>query len=96
MKHEYFSVILHSDDYHLFTFLISGIKQLQLTCMPQRSKLTDFTMFKLINIALEPILKFYSESSLMHKEAADTASIAFYMNDLFSSYSDFKFQFAFL
>ena len=52
-------------------------------------------MFKLINIVLEFILKLYSESSLMHKETTDTAFIAFYMNDLFSSYSGFKSQFVF-
>ena len=53
-------------------------------------------MSKLINIVLEPILKLYSESSLMHKEAADTASIVFYMNNLFSDHSDFESQFTFL
>ena len=53
-------------------------------------------MFKLINIVLGLILKPYLESSLMHKEAADAASIAFYMNNLFSSHSDFESQFAFL
>ena len=80
----------------MFTFLISGIRQLQLTCIPQGSKSAGFTMSELINIVLRLILKPYSESSLMHREAADTASIVFYMNDLFSSYSDFKFQFTFL
>ena len=53
-------------------------------------------MSKLINIVLRPISEPYSESSLMHKEADDTASIAFYMENLFSGYSDFKSQFAFL
>ena len=96
MKYEYFSVVLHSDNYHLFTFSISGIEQLQPTHMSQGFKSADFTMFKLINIVLEFILELYSESSLMHREAADTASIAFYMNNLFSDYSDFKSQFAFL
>ena len=53
-------------------------------------------MSELINIVLGLILKPYLESSLMHKEAADATSIAFYIDDLFSSYSDFEFQFAFL
>ena len=64
--------------------------------MPQRFKSAGFTMFELINIALGLILKLYLESSLMHKEAANTASIVFYMDNLFSSHSDFEFQFAFL
>ena len=53
-------------------------------------------MFKLINIVLRFILKLYLESSLMHKEAVDTASIVFYMNNLFSGHLDFEFQFVFL
>ena len=64
--------------------------------MPQKSKSADFMMFKLINIVLEPILKLYLESFLMHEEAADTTFIAFYIDNLFSSHSDFKSQFAFL
>ena len=31
IKHEYFSVVLHSDNCHLFTFSIPGIGQLQPT-----------------------------------------------------------------
>ena len=96
VKHKYFSVVLHSDDHHLFTFLISGIRQLQLTCIPQGSKSAGFTMFKLMNIVLELILKPYLEFSLMHEEATNTASIAFYMDNLFSSYLSFESQFAFL
>ena len=53
-------------------------------------------MSELMNIVLEPILKPYSESFLMYKEAADAASIAFYMDDLFSGHSDFESQFIFL
>ena len=96
VKHKYFSVVLHSDNCHLFTFSISGIEQLQLTCMPQGSKSAGFTMSELMNIALEPILKPYSEFSLMHEEATNTASIAFYMDDLFSGHLSFESQFAFL
>ena len=80
----------------MFTFLISGIKQLQLICMSQKFKSANFTMFKLINIALKLILKLYLESSLMYKEATDAASIVFYMDDLFNSYSGFESQFTFL
>ena len=80
----------------MLTFSISGIKQLQLTCISQRSKSADFTMSELMNIALGPILKLYLKSSLMHDEAADTAFIVFYIDDLFSGHSDFESQFAFL
>ena len=96
VKHEYFSVVLHSDDCHLFTFLISGIGQLQFICIAQGSKSAGFTMSELMNIVLELILKPYSESFLIHEEATDTASIVFYMNNLFSSHLSFESQFTFL
>ena len=32
----------------------------------------------------------------MHRESSEPASITFYIDDLFSEHSDFKFQFAFL
>ena len=53
IKHEYFSVILHSEDCHLFTFTILKIRQLQSTRMSQRSRSAGFTMSELINIMLE-------------------------------------------
>ena len=96
IKHKYFSVILHSEDHYLFTFTISGIRQLQLTKMPQGSRSAGFIMLKLINIMLGPILKPHLESSLMHGEFSGPASIAFYMNDLFSRHPDFESQFTFL
>ena len=96
IKHEYFSVILHSEDRHLFAFTISEIEQLQSTRMPQEFKSAGFTMLKLINIMLELISELYLESSLMYEESSGPASITFYMNDLFSEHSDFKSQFTFL
>ena len=96
VKHGYFSVVLHPDDRHLFAFSIPGIGQLQPTRMPQGSKSAGFTMSELMNIALGPIPEPYPESSLMHGEAADAASIAFYMDDLFSGHPDFESQFVFL
>ena len=96
IKYRYFSVVLHSEDCHLFTFTILGIGQLQSTKMPQKSRSAGFTMLKLINIMLEPILKPHSESFLMHRESSGPALIAFYIDDLFSGHSDFKSQFTFL
>lgn len=96
IKHSYFNVILHSEDWHLFTFSISGIGQLQPTHMPQGSQLAGFMMTKLMNIALGSISEHQSEPFLMHSKSSDSVSITFYMNDLFSGHSDFESQFAFL
>ena len=96
VKHGYFSVVLHPEDCHLFTFFISGIGQLQPTQMPQGSRSAGFTMSELMNITLEPIPEPKSEFSLMHDNLTKPASIAFYMNDLFSGHPDFESQFTFL
>lgn len=96
IKHSYFSIILHSENWHLFAFSISEIEQLQSTCMLQESWSADFTMMKLMNIILDSISKPQSKFSLMHSKFLDSAPITFYMNDLFSSHSNFESQFAFL
>ena len=64
--------------------------------MPQKFRSADFTMSELINITLSSILKSQSELSLIYKRFTELTSIAFYINDLFSDYSDFESQFIFL
>ena len=96
IKHDYFSVVLHLNNCHLFLFSISEIEQLQLTQISQESQSADFTMSELMNIMLESISEPQSESSFMHEKLMKSVSIAFYMNNLFSDHSDFESQFAFL
>ena len=96
IKYNYFSIVLHLNNCHLFAFSISEIEQLQLTQMSQKSQSADFTMSELINITLESISEPQSELSLMHEKLMKSVSIAFYMNNLFSGHSDFESQFAFL
>ena len=53
-------------------------------------------MSELMNIMLESISESQSELFLMHERLTESASIAFYINDLFSSHSNFESQFTFL
>ena len=53
-------------------------------------------MSELMNITLKSISESQSELFLMHRKLTESALIVFYMNDLFSSHSDFELQFAFL
>ena len=58
--------------------------------MSQKSQSADFIMSELINITLKSISESQSELSLMHKRLTESASITFYINDLFSDHSDFE------
>ena len=96
IKHAYFSVILHSLNWHVFAFIIPGIGQLQSTQMLQGSRLISHTMSELMNIALRPIPESAAEPSLMHGKSDHPPSVTFYMNDIFSEHTDFESQFNFL
>src|ERR1700741_4464367 len=50
IKHEYFSVEIHSENHHYFAFTVPDIGQLQHTRMPQGSRSTAFTFMKLMNL----------------------------------------------
>ena len=52
-------------------------------------------MSELMNIMLKFISESQSELSLIHERLTELTSIAFYMNDLFNSYSDFESQIVF-
>ena len=90
IKHGYFSVMLHSENWHVFTFTISGIEQLQPTRMSQRSRSAGFIISELMNITLRSISEFSPKPSLMHSELNKPTLIIFYMNNLFSGHSDFE------
>ena len=96
IKHEYFSVILHSENRHVFVFIILSIEQLQSMRMSQDSRIADHTMSELMNITLKLISESLSESSLLYNNSDDSSQLAFYMNDIFSEHIDFESQFSFL
>lgn len=96
IKHEYFSVVLHLKDWHLFAFTISEIEQLQPMQMSQRLKSAGFIMSELMNITLSLISESMSESSLMYSEFPGLSPVIFYVNDIFCSHEDFESQFTFL
>ena len=96
IKHEYFSVILHPENQHMFAFIISGIEQLQSMRMSQGSRTASHTMSELMNITLKPIPELSSESFLLHNDSEGSPQLAFYMNDIFSGHVNFESQFSFL
>ena len=53
-------------------------------------------MSELMNIMLKSISESQSELSLMHERFTESASIVFYINNLFSDHSNFESQFVFL
>ena len=97
IKHDYYNVFLHSDDQHIFVFIISDIEQLQLIWISQRSHSAEFIMSELMNITLRSILSSDLKLSLLHSVKSILLSqVIFYMNDIFESYMSFDAQFDFL
>ena len=66
IKYSYYNVLLHSDDQHIFVFIISGIEQLQLIWMSQESHSVRFIISELMNIILKSILSSDLKSSLLY------------------------------
>ena len=97
IKHDYYNVLLHSDNQHIFAFIISGIEQLQLIWMPQRSCSARFIMSELMNIMLRSILSLNLKLSFLHSvKSISLSQVIFYMNDIFEDYMSFDTQFDFL
>ena len=97
IKHGYYNVLLHSDNQHIFVFIISDIEQLQLIWMSQRSHSVRFIISELMNITLRPILFSDLKSLLLHlMKSISLSQVIFYMNDIFESYMSFDTQFDFL
>ena len=97
MKHVYSIISLHSNDKHIFAFIISEIEQLQFTRMQQRFMSVDFTLTKIVYKILRFISFFNSESSLLHSVDSFISSFLFiYINDIFDEFRDFDEMFNFL
>ena len=64
--------------------------------MSQESALINFIMSELMNILLNFIFEFNSESFLLHSDISNSSSAMFYMNDVFKDFSSFETQFAYL
>ena len=97
IKYSYYNVFLHSDNQHIFVFIISDIEQLQLIWISQKSHSAEFIMSELINIILRSILSSDLKSLFLHlMKSISLSQIIFYMNDIFESYISFDTQFDFL
>ena len=93
IKHDYFSVSIHSDDQHILVFIISDIEQLQSTWMFQKTSSTLFIFVELMSIVLKSILIFNSEFLLLHtdiKNSDDLSQCMIYIDDIFEKFQFFK------
>ena len=65
--------------------------------MPERAKTLCFIYGKLMNIILGPILFPQPEPLLLHsKTTKDSASLAFYMDDIYGAFKTYQKQYIFL
>ena len=97
LKHAYYIIGLHPKDRHLFAFIISGIEQIQPIRMQQDSMSAGFTLAELMYRVFGFLPPPHNEPSLLHSpDPAESASLTFYMNDIFGGFGDFEKQFAFL
>ena len=87
IKHGYWAVNVHLDDWYYLAFHMPGIDQVQLNFMPQRARTSFFTFSELIIIVFGSILSPQPEPSLLHgRTAKDTASLMFYMDNIFGAF----------
>ncbi len=97
IKHGYWAVNIHPDDRHYLAFYVPGIGQVQPTRMPQGARTSSFTFSELMNIIFRPIPSAQTELSLLHgRTANDTASLMFYMDNIFRVFRTYQEQYIFL
>ena len=97
MKHDYWNVMIHSENRHYLIFHVSNIDQLQSTRMSQRTRTSSFIFIELMNIVLDSIFSSNAESSLLHASKKTTFSdIFFYIDDIFEAQRIFEEQYIFL
>ena len=99
IKHDYFSVSIHSDDQHILVFIISDIKQLQSTQMLQKTSSVSFIFVELMSIALKSIPASSSEFLLLHtgiENSDDLSQCMMYIDDIFEEFQFFEDQYNFL
>ena len=91
IKYNYYNVLLYSDNQHIFVFIISGIEQLQLIWISQKSHSVRFIMSELMNIMLRSILSSDLKSLFLYlMKLISLSQVIFYINDIFKSYISFN------
>ena len=98
IKHDYFSVSIHSNNQHILTFIISDIEQLQSIQMFQKISSASFIFIELISIMLKSISASNSESSLLHtdiKNSDNFSQCMMYIDDIFERFQFFEDQYNF-
>ncbi|KAI0994847.1 hypothetical protein K3495_g13336 [Podosphaera aphanis] len=100
-KHAYWTIELHEDCRHLFAFVLDDLPQLQPTRLPQGSGCATFAMTEALRIAFGPIPALPNRqqmpdgsdgsfpSLLQSDSPGQRARLTFYMDDLFSGFTDF-------
>ena len=97
IKHGYWTFNVHPDKRYYLAFHVPGINQVQPICMSQVARTSVFTFGELINIVFGPIFSPMPEPSPLHaKTPKDSASLAFYMDDIFGVFKTYQEQYIFL
>lgn len=97
MKHDYWNVLIHSENRHYLIFHVSNIDQLQSIRMFQKTKISSFIFIEFINIVFDSIFNSNAKSSLLHSSKKTTFSnISFYIDDVFETHHFFDEQYVFL
>lgn len=101
LKHAYWSVAVHPEDRHYYTFSAPGFGQLQPTRMPQGAGSSAFTMNELMSLVLGPIPPNSdgqgAEPSLLQAAEPDTLpGMVYYMDDMMAASNNFEEAFRFL
>ena len=76
IKHDYFFVSVHFENWYILAFIISGIEQLQPTQMSQETSSALFIFIKLMSIVLGSILAPNSELFLLHTNIENSDSLS--------------------
>lgn len=107
-KHAYWTISLHKDCRHLYAFVLDDLPQLQPTRLPQESGCATFAMTEVLRIAFGPIPALAngqkmpdgsdgSFPSLLQSDLpGQRAKLTFYMDDLFSGFTDFDEAYEFM
>jgi len=101
LKHAYWSIPVYPPHRYLFAFTIPGIGQLQPCRMPQGSHTAGFSLTELMYLVLGEIPpnddRVGQEPSLLTGETENTLPpCCFYMDDVFSGFSNYDTAFKFL
>lgn len=96
IKHDYWKILIHSNNKHYLSFNIFDLSQLQFTKMSQKTRILFFTFIKIMNIVIKSISELKSELSLLYEtKLHESNELIFYIDDIFIVHDFYEKQFVF-